>query len=105
MRSGISVLFGKAKVNDIDLVSTLAQTHEKIVWFYISMDKVFGVNVFDSRDELVGEQENGLEGKLSSTEIKQVFEAGPKQVEDHAIVVDFSAKPADKRNANYNIIY
>lgn len=47
---GVTVLLGESKVDDVDLVSTLADSHEKVVGFDVSVDKVAGVDVFDSRD-------------------------------------------------------
>jgi hypothetical protein len=37
------------------------------------VDKVSRVNVFDSRDELVGEEKDSLEGEFSVTEVEQVL--------------------------------
>ncbi len=48
--SSVPILLGQAKVNDIDKVALLAQTHQKVVWFHITVDKVFRVNVFNSVD-------------------------------------------------------
>jgi hypothetical protein len=40
---GVAVLLGEAKVNHVDLVAALAETHEKIVRFDITMNKVFAL--------------------------------------------------------------
>jgi len=47
---GIPVLFGQTEIDHVDLVSTLADSHQKVVGLDISVDKVSRVNVFDSRD-------------------------------------------------------
>lgn len=44
----ISVFFGKTKVYEIHQISFLSQTHQEVVWFYIPMNKILWVNVFDS---------------------------------------------------------
>ncbi len=48
--ASIAVLLGQTKVNDVDQVALLAQPHQKVVWFHVSVDKVLRVDVFDSAD-------------------------------------------------------
>lgn len=48
--SGITVLLGQAKVNDVDQVALFTETHQKIVRLHISVDEVLGVDVFNSTD-------------------------------------------------------
>ena len=72
---GISVFFGQAKVNDINKVPSfpcnqqhkltpvsklysiylfkLTKTHEKVVWFDISVNEVFRMDIFNSAYKLV----------------------------------------------------
>jgi hypothetical protein len=50
MSLGIPVLLRKTKVNDIDLVAALADTHEEIVRFDVTVDKIARVDIFDARD-------------------------------------------------------
>ncbi len=50
MCARIPVFLGQTKVNDINLVATFAQTHQKVVRFDVSVDKVFGVDILDSGD-------------------------------------------------------
>lgn len=71
---GVSVLFGQTEINHIDLIASFPNAHEEIVWLDVSVDKVSRVNVFDSRDELIGEKEDSLEGEFSVTEVEQIFE-------------------------------
>lgn len=61
VRLGITVFLGETEVNHVDLVAALADTHEEIVGLDVAVDKVARVNVFDTRDELVCEQEDGFE--------------------------------------------
>jgi hypothetical protein len=70
---GVSVLLGKTEINHIDLVSTPADSHEEIVGLDISVNKVSRVDVFDSGDELVGEEKDSFESEFSVTEVEQVF--------------------------------
>jgi hypothetical protein len=54
MGLGIPVLLRKTKVNDIDLVAALADTHEEIVRLDVTMDEIAGMDVFDTRDLIYG---------------------------------------------------
>ncbi len=73
---GVSVFLGQTEVNHVDLVASLADTHEEVVRLDISVDEVSRVNVFDSRNELIGEEEYGLEAELSVAKVEQVFKGG-----------------------------
>jgi hypothetical protein len=84
---GVSVLLGQSKVDHVDLVASLANAHEEVVRLDISVDEVSGVDVLDSRDQLVGEKENSLEAELSVAEVEQVFERGS------AVMSAVSSKP------------
>ena len=46
----ITILLGKTKINDVDKIALLSQTHEEVVWLYISMNEVLGMNVLNSVD-------------------------------------------------------
>lgn len=57
---GITVLLGKTKIDNVDLVSALTDTHEEIVGLDISVDKGFGVDVLNTRNELISQEKDGL---------------------------------------------
>lgn len=48
--SGIAVLFGKAKVNDVHQVTLLAKPHKEVVRLDVSMDEILRVDVLDATD-------------------------------------------------------
>jgi hypothetical protein len=48
--SGITILFGKTKVNNVDLVSSSSKTHEEVVRFDISMKKALCMHILHSVD-------------------------------------------------------
>ena len=100
MSLGVPVFLCQTKIDDIDLIASLANTHEEVVRLDITVDKGFGMDVLDSRDELVGQQEDGLEGELAVAEVEQIFQAGAEEVKNHGVVVTFCAEPADERNAD-----
>ena len=55
VRLWVTILLSKTEIDDIDLVSTLPNAHQEVVGLDITMDEGFGVDVFDTRDELVCE--------------------------------------------------
>lgn len=73
---GVTVLLGETKVDDIDLVAALTDTHEEVVGFDITVDEGLGMDVLDARDELVGEEEDGLERELAVAEVEEILETG-----------------------------
>ena len=46
--AGVPILLGQSKVDDVDQVALLAQTHQEVVWLHISVDEVLGVDVLDA---------------------------------------------------------
>ena len=46
----VAVLLCQSKINDIDLVSTLANAHQKVVGLDIAVNEVLGVDIFNARD-------------------------------------------------------
>jgi len=57
----VTVLLGQTEINDIDLVATLANAHQEVVRLDITVDEGFGVDVLNAGDELIGEEEDGLQ--------------------------------------------
>ena len=73
---GVTVFFGKTKVDDINLVAALTDTHEEVVGLDITVDEGLGMDVLDAGDELIGEKEDGLERELAVAEVEEVLETG-----------------------------
>jgi hypothetical protein len=44
----IPVLFSKTKVDEVNLVASLAQAHEEVIGFDIAVNKIFSMDVLDS---------------------------------------------------------
>jgi hypothetical protein len=97
---GVTVLLGQAKVNNIDLVSTLANAHEEVVGLDVAVDERLGVNVLDAGDELIGQEEDRLERELAVAEVEEILERRAEEVKDHGVVVTLGAEPADKGDAD-----
>lgn len=96
----VTVFLGETEINHVDLIASLADTHEEIVWLDISVDERLGVDVLDSGDELIGQQKDCLEGELAVTEIEQIFQTGTKKVKNHGVVITLCTEPTDKGNAD-----
>lgn len=58
------------------------------------------MDVLDAGDELVGKQEDRLQGKFAVTKVEEIFQTGTEEVENHGIVVTLSSEPADEGNSN-----
>ena len=97
---GITVFLGQTEIDDVDLVATFANAHEEVVRFDIAVDEGLGVDVLDTRYELIGEQQDRLEGELAVAEVEEIFERGAEQVEDHGVVITLGAKPSDEGDAD-----
>jgi hypothetical protein len=96
----VTILLSQSEVNDIDLVAALADTHQEVVRLDIAVDEGLGVDVLDTGDELVGEEENGLQRELAIAEVEQILQARSEEIEDHSIVVTLSSEPADEGDAD-----
>lgn len=97
---GVTELLSQAKVDDIDLIGPLAQSHQKVVWLDVAMDEALAVNILYPRDlqarstsvqyagdtaprgqaresyQLVGQHEHCLQAELSVTEVEQILQTG-----------------------------
>lgn len=97
---GVTVFLGQTKIDDIDLVASLANAHEEIVGLDITVNEGFGVDVLNAGDKLVGQQKNGLQGELAVAEVEEILQAGSEEIENHGIVVTLGTEPADKWDAD-----
>src|SRR4051812_38273204 len=79
----VPVLLCQTEIDDVDLVTTLADAHEEVIRLDITVDEGFGVNVLDAGDELIGEQEHRLQGELAVAEVEEILQAGAEKVKDH----------------------
>jgi len=96
----VTVLLGQTEIDDIDLVTTFANAHQEVVRLDITVDEGLGMNVLNAGDELIGEEEDGLQGELAVAEVEEILQTGAEKVQDHGIVVTLSTKPADEGDAD-----
>ena len=92
----VTVFLGQSEIDNIDLVTTLADAHEEVVGLDIAVNEGLGVNVLNARDELISEKENSLQGELSVAEVEKILQTGAEEIENHSIVVTLGSEPADK---------
>ena len=50
VRLGVAVLLGETEIDDVDLVSALADAHEEVVRLDVTVDEVTRVHVFNAGD-------------------------------------------------------
>lgn len=96
----VAVLLGQTEIDHIDLVTTLANTHEEVVRLDVAVDEGLGVDVLNAGDELVGEQEDGLEGELAVAEVEEVLERWAEEIEHHGVVVALRSEPSHEWDAD-----
>ena len=51
----VAVFFCQSKVDDIDLISTLSNSHQEVVRLDITVDERFGMDVLNTGNELISE--------------------------------------------------
>lgn len=69
----VTILLRQAKINYIDLISTLANAHEEIVRLDVTVDERLGMDIFDAGDELVGQQQDRLEGEFAIAKVEKIL--------------------------------
>lgn len=97
---GVAVLFGKTEVDDVDLVSTLANAHQEVIGLDITVNERLGMDVLDARNQLVSKKEDSLQRKLSVAEVEKILQTGAKEIQDHGIVVTLGSEPTNEGNTN-----
>jgi len=46
----VTIFFCETEINHVDLITTFANAHEKVIWLDIPVDERLGMDVFDPRD-------------------------------------------------------
>jgi hypothetical protein len=94
MGLGVTVLLGQTEIDNVDLVTTLSDAHEEVVRLDITVDEGLGMDVLDTRDELIGQEQDGLQRELAVAEVEQVLQTGSEEIKNHGIVVTLCSEPA-----------
>lgn len=93
---GVAVFLCETEINHVDLVATLANTHEEVVGLDITVDERLGVDVFDAGNKLIGKKQDGLQRELAVAEVEKILQTGTKQIDNHGIVITFGTKPTNE---------
>ena len=117
-RPVVPVLLGQSEVDEEQLVTVTADSHEEVVWFNVSVDEVFVVDIpreqivllvsnpylentmilLDSADHLICKHEDSLHGESSGAEVEEILQTGSEQIHDEDVVVPLLAVPPDVRD-------
>lgn len=100
VRLRVTVLLSKAKVDNVDLVTPLSDAHQEVVRFDVAVDEGLGMDVLDTGDELIGQQQNCLHREFAVAKVEEILQAGSKEVENHGIVVTLGTEPTNKWDAD-----
>jgi hypothetical protein len=99
----ITILFGKTKINDINLICSPAKPHQEVIRLDISVEETFRVNIFHPVDQLVCQHEHSFQGELPTAKVEQVFKTWPQQIKNQNIIVPLYPKPPDVWNPSWSI--
>lgn len=58
------------------------------------------MDVFDTRNELIGKEQHSLQRELAVAEVEQILQTRSEEVDDHSVVVTLSTEPTHEGNAN-----
>jgi hypothetical protein len=96
----VTVLLCKTKINDIDLMATLANAHEEVVRLNITVNDRLGMNVLNTGNELIGKQKNRFQRELPVAEVEEILQARSKEIKNHGIVPKVGSIPMDRGDAD-----
>mmetsp|Transcript_16937 Transcript_16937/g.33938 ORF Transcript_16937/g.33938 Transcript_16937/m.33938 type:complete len:319 (+) Transcript_16937:608-1564(+) len=97
---GIAILLCKPKIDDIDLVCFLAETHQKVVRLDITMNEALRVHEFDTAEHLLREHKNCLQTEFARAKIEEILQAWPQEIDNHHVVVSLDSIPAHIRKTH-----
>ena len=97
---GVAVLLGQAKIDDIDLVTSLSDAHQEVVRLDVPMNERLGMDILDPGDELIREQKHRFQRELAVAKIEKILQAGSEQVKHHSIIITLGPEPTDEGNAD-----
>lgn len=91
----IAGFLSQAEIDSIQYISLPADTHQKIVRLDVAVEEALGMDVFDPRNGLIGDEEDGLERELSAAVVEQVFERRTEKIVDQYVEFALLSEPAD----------
>jgi hypothetical protein len=91
---GITILFGHAKVDDVDNIGRLGAgtTDQEVVGFDVTVNQVLLMDCLNSGQHLFGDHDHRFDGEAASAVVEEVFERRTQQVNDQNVVKTLLAK-------------
>lgn len=93
------MFFSQTEVDSVYYIPFLTNTHQEVGRLDVAMEDVFGMDILDSRDGLVGDEEDSLERELSVAVIEQIFERWAEKLVDEHKVFTLLSEPEDVRDS------
>lgn len=91
---------GEPKVNRVNDVALATDAQEKIVRLDVAVEIALVVDILDSIDTLIGDQQHRLERELSATVVEDVFEGWTQEFLHKDMVVALPTEPYDTGNTD-----
>lgn len=99
---GVAPKLRHTKVNHMNNISGAGawEADKEVVGFNVTVDEVLFVDRLDARNHLAGGKADCLERETATAHVEQIFQVGPKEVDNEHVVQAFGAKVIDLRNAS-----
>ena len=91
---------GEAQIRHINPIPLLPHTHQEVLGFDVSMDDTLGMHIFQTMNELVGEDQHGFERELATAEVEQVFQTRSQKIKHHRVIFAFRLISVDSWNTD-----
>lgn len=101
----IEVFLATSKVNHENLILFLSKSHQKVSRLDVIIDQSFGVNPFDSFQDLISNQQNCLESECSLAVLQQLFKRRTVYIRHKGAIIILDPVPIQIRNAYATLDY
>ena len=98
----LDVSLGKSEIEQEDLVRSLVQSNAEIVWLDVSVKEMPGMNILNSLDHLIHQDQNSFQGELPQGLIEQSLQWRAHQVHDKDVVISLGRAVVDIGNPLIN---
>ena len=95
---GIPVPFGQAEVNDVNVMLSLPDSNQEVVWLDIPVQEQSRVDVLDPLYHLISKHKHSLQRELPLAVVEQILQTRSQQVHDHHRVVSLNSEPMHLRD-------
>ena len=99
----VKVLLATSEVDHENFILFLPKPNQEVGWFNIIIDQSFGVNPFDPFQDLIGNQQDSLEGECPLAVLEQLFKRRPVDIRHERAVIILDAVPIKIRDADSSL--